>query len=427
MANESKERDTLEENKQANENFGFIKQEVSQKKWGSKQKKRAGIFITVFLLAVMFGVIASISYKASDYILTNILEDNKREEVDFPTQTVPGTPIGSNGDGENTAVDPAVLEQYSKLMLGVQQVADALSPSIVTVTSVRKDFDAIFGEESPVGTEHTGIILADNQLEYLILVRYSDLYANPVESLSVTFCNGLTAKAEVLKVHEELDLAVVRASHKEYSAEELKQIRVISVGDSSELSAGAVVIAVGSPTGKHLSVDVGMVSSMGEVAYITDSSVSLISTNMFGYEDGFGVLVNTKGKMVGVLTRMFAGERQMLQAYSINELNPLLLYLVNDKQPNSFGAVFQELPKAILNELSLDHGILISEVKPDSPAYRDEFRRGDLITGIGEHDIYFASQFFTVLNRYVPGQEVEITYYRNGKKMVKTVEIQEGK
>lgn len=426
MANESKEREALEENRQANENFGFIKQEVGQKKWGSKQKKRAGIFFTVFLLAVMFGVIASISYKASDYVLTNILEENKRVEVDFPTQTVPGTPVGSGGDSAGTQVDPSVLEDYSTLMLGVQQVADALAPGIVTVTAVRQELDAIFGEASPVATEHTGIILADNQLEYLILVRYSELYAGRVDSLSVTFCNGLTADAELLEANEELDLAVVRASHKNCSAEELEQIRVISVGDSSGLSAGAVVIAVGSPTGKHLSVDVGMVSSVGEIGYITDSSVSLISTNMFGYEDGFGVLVNAKGEMVGVLTRCFAGERQMQQAYSINELKPLLQYMINGKQPNVFGAVFQELSQAVLTELSLDNGLLITEVRSGSPAYGNEFRRGDIITRIGDHDIFFASQFFTVLNNYLPGQEIEITFYRNGRKMVRTVEIQAG-
>lgn len=426
MANESKERDALEENKQANENFGFIKQEVGQKKWGSKQKKRAGMFVTVFLLAVMFGVIASISYKASDYVLTNILEENKRVEVDFPTQTVPGTPIGNGGDGATTQVDPAALEEYSSILLGVQQVADTLSPAIVTVTAVRKELDAIFGETAPVASEHTGIILADNQLEYLILVNYSQLYADRVDSLSVTFRNGLVADAELLEANEELDLAVIRASHKNYGAEELEQIRVISVGDSSGLSAGAVVIAVGSPTGKHLSVDVGMVSSTGEIGYITDSSVSLISTNMFGYEDGFGVLVNAKGEMVGVLTRCFAGERQMQQAYSINELKPLLQYMINGKQPNAFGAVFQELSQVVLTELSLDNGLLITEVRSDSPAYESEFRRGDIITRIGEHDIYFASQFFTVLNNYLPGQEIDITFYRNGKKTVKTMEIQAG-
>ena len=427
MSSESKEQERSAKKKQANENFGFIKQEFEEKKWNSRQKKRLLIILGVFLLAILFGIIASISYKATDYILTNIMEDNQREDVKFPNQTVPGTAVGDNGDGGNTTVDPTILEQYSQLLQGIWQMADELAPGIVTITAVKEDYDAIFEEATEVSTNLTGIILADNQLEYLILVNYTDLLAAEAEILYATFCNAAVSKAEVLAVNEELDLAVVRASHKDFTEEQMQGIRVIAVGDSSKLSPGALVVAVGSPTGRHLSVDAGMVSSVGETVYITDSSVSLIATNMYGYEKGFGILVNSSGEMVGILTRKFAGDQEILQAYSVNELNPILQYMVNGKQPNYFGVLFEELPAAVLEEASIENGILITEVKEDSPAYRQGFRRGDLITKVGENDIYFASQFFTVLNNYLVDQEVRVTFYRNGREMSKSIVIQQGK
>ncbi len=427
MSSESKEQERSAEKKQANENFGFIKQEFEEKKWNSRQKKRLLIILGVFLLAILFGIIASISYKATDYILTNIMEDNQREDVKFPNQTVPGTAVGDSGDGDNTTVDPTILEQYSQLLQGIWQMADELAPGIVTITAVKEDYDAIFEEATEVSTNLTGIILADNQLEYLILVNYTDLLAAEAEILYATFCNAAVSKAEVLAVNEELDLAVVRASHKDFTEAQMQGIRVIAVGDSSKLSPGALVVAVGSPTGRHLSVDAGMVSSVGETVYITDSSVSLIATNMYGYEKGFGILVNSSGEMVGVLTRKFAGDQEILQAYSVNELNPILQYMVNGKQPNYFGVLFEELPAAVLEEASIENGILITEVKEDSPAYRQGFRRGDLITKVGENDIYFASQFFTVLNNYLVDQEVRVTFYRNGREMSKSIVIQQGK
>ncbi len=427
MSSESKEQERSAEKKQANENFGFIKQEFEEKKWNSRQKKRLLIILGVFLLAILFGIIASISYKATDYILTNIMEDNQREDVKFPNQTVPGTAVGDNGDGDNTTVDPTILEQYSQLLQGIWQMADELAPGIVTITAVKEDYDAIFEEATEVSTNLTGIILADNQLEYLILVNYTDLLAAEAEILYATFCNAAVSKAEVLAVNEELDLAVVRASHKDFTEEQMQGIRVIAVGDSSKLSPGALVVAVGSPTGRHLSVDAGMVSSVGETVYITDSSVSLIATNMYGYEKGFGILVNSSGEMVGILTRKFVGDQEILQAYSVNELNLILQYMVNGKQPNYFGVLFEELPAAVLEEASIENGILITEVKEDSPAYRQGFRRGDLITKVGENDIYFASQFFTVLNNYLVDQEVRVTFYRNGREMSKSIVIQQGK
>lgn len=429
MADENKELEKekqLPENRATSENFGFIKQEVSQPKWNHKKKKLFGQVITVVLLACMFGIIASVAYRASDYVLTQILEDNKRNEVDMdpaiPSDTRPG-----DGPGGTVEIDPAVLEQYANLMLGIQKVADELAASIVKITTISKEYDSIFGEETLISTEHTGILLADNEVEYLILVSYSDLYQNRVDSITVTFANGLDAEGTLLSREEELDLAVVRVSHKPYDAKQLEGIRVLSVGDSSALTPGAAVLAVGSPTGRHLSVNAGIITSMNEVCYITDTSVALMDTNMFGYDNGFGVLINTKGEMVGVLTRKFAGERKTMQAYSIKELNPVLLYMLNERNANEFGVLFRDLNKTELAELSVDNGIMITEVRQGSVAYQSGFRRGDIITKVEDIDIYYASQFFTVLNRYVKGQEIQVTFVRNGRTVSKPVDVEEKK
>ncbi len=426
MADENKE---LEKEKQigeergASENFGFIKQEVSGGKWSRTQKKRLGRVMTVVLLAIMFGIIASVAYRASDYVLTHFLEDNKRNPVDLRPSLPLGTQIGDSTPDGNVTVDPTVLEQYDLLMKGIRQVAQDLAPGVVTVTTIRRDYDSIFDEEVPIATEHTGIILADNDVEFLVLVNASDLYRNRVDSISVTFYNGAVESGEVTALNKELDLAIVRVPHKNHSEDERKEIRVISVGDSSALSAGSAVIAIGSPTGKNLSVDTGIISSMNDVCYITDTSVSLMYTSMFGYEDSFGILVNMKGEMVGVITNKFADGHKMLQAYSINELQPLLGYMMNDRSPNEFGVIFRDLSKPELDELKMENGIMITEVLPDSVAYQCGFRRGDIITQIEEHEIYFASQFFTVLNHYVAGQKVEVIFYRNGKKIAKPVSL----
>lgn len=425
MADENKElekdRQSGETQRETSENFGFIKQEIGGGKWNRTQKKRFGRIITVVLLAIMFGVIASITYRASDYVLTRLLDDNQRSDVDIRPSLPPGTQPGDSTPGGNVEVDPEVLAQYDKLMQGIQQVAKDLAPSVVTVTTIRKEYDSIFDEEVPIATEHTGIVLADNEVEYLILVNASDLYRNRVDSISVTFHNGITDKGEVISSNKELDLAIVRVSHKEHTKDELKDIQVVAVGDSSTLSAGSAVIAIGSPTGKNLSVDTGIVSSMNDVCYITDTSISIIYTNMFGYENSFGILVNLKGEMVGVITNKYAGEHKMMQAYSINELNPLLVYMMNDRNPNEFGVMFRDLSKPELEELEMENGVMITEVIQDSVAYQCGFRRGDIITQIEENDIYFASHFFTVLNHYVDGQKVEVTFYRNGRKLTKSI------
>ena len=64
-------------------------------------------------------------------------------------------------------------------------------------------------------------------------------------------------------------------------------------------------------------------------------------------------------------------------------------------------------------------GAIVGEVKPQSPASRAGFRKGDIITTINRQRINNVSELAQVIGRYSAGSRVPVTFYR-GEKPVNT-------
>ncbi len=397
------------------ENYGFIKEEVTPPNRWNKRRKRWGVALTVVLLAVLFGIIARVSYMVSDYFITRLTED-ERTPVDLYNPPQGDVEIGD----ESFVFDGEGLKQYAQLMEGVEKSASALKPCLATVSVVTKDDIPIFSGEEKTVKDTCGVIIADNGVEYLLLVNYSAYFKEAYDSISVSFENGVVAEGTLMAKAEDIDLAIVAVSYQRMSNEEKKGIRVIRVGNSSELSLGSVVLAIGRPNGHSTSVDIGFVTTLNDTQFVTDTSVDVLETNMLRHEGSAGILVDSEGRMVGVISDKYSKGFGCLRALSINEISFLLQCMLNELQPITFGAVFNDLSEELYTALGLENGIIITEVKNDSVAYRSEFRKGDIITKVGSEKIYYASQFFTAINQYGEGASITVTYLRGGQEQTAT-------
>ena len=66
-------------------------------------------------------------------------------------------------------------------------------------------------------------------------------------------------------------------------------------------------------------------------------------------------------------------------------------------------------------------GVAVLEVQDGSPADKAGLKKGDLIIKIEDDNIKSIASFRYTLYKYEPGQEIKITYIRNGKE--KTVKV----
>ena len=74
-------------------------------------------------------------------------------------------------------------------------------------------------------------------------------------------------------------------------------------------------------------------------------------------------------------------------------------------------------------DLPVEYGVYVQEVEPGTPADRAGLEPGDIITAIEEQTIDEENGFVTVLMRFDPGDEVELTVMRRDRELTVNVTL----
>lgn len=420
QANDKNKEPEKQQGKKAEENYGFIKEErVPLGKW-QKKKKFFRSFFLVIVLAVLFGVIARCSYGISDYVIQHFFTKNEREQVNLPpTPTVAVEPGGK----EAPVIDNEAFKNFENVMKGVQTASVALQPSLVTVSYVKEIVDPVFSDITESSTNVSGVVVADNGTEFLIYTPYSKMDEASFDKIKVTFYGGKSEIGYVYAYEEEADALILSVAYKGFRKNEKESVVEVKFGNSTDLTLGSAVIALGFPDGQGPSVDMGFITSRAQKVYITDTSLEILRTNILGSRGESGILVNTKGELVGLITNHFREDGYSIEAISLDKMMPLIRFMTNKMDYPKFGAKFRDIEDDVLSQLNLQNGIIIEAVNEGSAAASAQFRQGDIITKVGEAPVTSVEEFFTFYTSYEKNSTVEITYYRNSKELKKSIKI----
>lgn len=422
MSQKDQSDNAMGKNKKAEteENYGFIKEERVPQRKLLKRMKILRMFLLVIGCGVLFGVIARCSYGFSDYIIRHFFTEKEREPVVLrPTPTMAVTP----GNETRPVIDEKALESYESIINGVKVAATALDPSLTTVSYTKSVVDPVFEDVTESVVKTSGVVVADNGAEFLIYTSYSAMKAVEYDKIYVTFAGGRKERAYVYSSAADADALVLSVSYKDFRNYEKESVKKVTFGHSSAMEPGSAVIAVGFPNGRESSVDMGMITSRMQKVYVLDNSLEILETNMYGGRGESGILINTKGEMVGVISTMFGVSGNSIEAIGIDSLMPTLQFLVNQNSYPKFGARFRDIEDDVLKQISIQNGVIIDEVKDGTVASSQQFRQGDIITEIGGTPVTSVAEFFLLYTSLKKGEEVEIVYYRNGKKYDKKVKV----
>jgi len=91
------------------------------------------------------------------------------------------------------------------------------------------------------------------------------------------------------------------------------------------------------------------------------------------------------------------------------------IYYTGDDRP-WMGIRFQDLNPQMADYFEVKSGMLVTEVLEDSPAKAAKLKAGDVITAWNTQDINGTDDFYTQLDRSNPGDEIQLTISRKGKK-----------
>jgi S1-C subfamily serine protease len=262
------------------------------------------------------------------------------------------------------------------------------------------------------------------------------------DSVDVSFDeNGDSVPADVKGVDTSADLAVLKVD-----PSKVKNLTPIPLGDSSKAQVGDPVIAVGNPFGLSRTVTTGIVSGLQRQIQapngFTISNVIQTDASINPGNSG-GPLLDANGRVIGINSQIATGGGQgsvgIGFAVPINTAKKLLpdLKAGETVQRAYLGVQMQGVTKQIADDLNLasDHGALIVEVTPNSPADRAGLRGGrtqtssgvaaggDLIVAIDGKETRDENAVATAVANHRPGDKVDVEYYRGNDKKTVTVEL----
>jgi S1-C subfamily serine protease len=262
------------------------------------------------------------------------------------------------------------------------------------------------------------------------------------DSVDVSFDeNGDSVPADVKGVDTSADLAVLKVD-----PSKVKNLTPIPLGDSSKAQVGDPVIAVGNPFGLSRTVTTGIVSGLQRQIQapngFTISNVIQTDASINPGNSG-GPLLDANGRVIGINSQIATGGGQgsvgIGFAVPINTAKKLLpdLKAGETVQRAYLGVQMQGVTKQLADDLNLasDHGALIVEVTPNSPADKAGLRGGrtgtssgvaaggDLIVAIDGKEMRDEDAVATAVANHRPGDKVDIQYYRGNDKKTVTVEL----
>lgn len=294
----------------------------------------------------------------------------------------------------------------------------ALSQYMVTIRGVTSNIDW-FDDIQESSRQAAGLIVADNGLEFLILVDYTSL--TRAESLALDLGGGdYRIDVELKSVDKETNLAIVAVEQSKLPAEylEIGGLAVAPLGSSlGNRLVGTPVIALGSPLGVSDSIGFGMITSADTQLTGPDRYYRQLLTDISGSRNAEGVLFNLSGQVVGIITgnHPVNGMENMINAYGITELRRVIEKLSNSSPFAYLGITGTDVPQYVHDDLGVPYGAYVTRVQMESPAMMAGIQVGDVITFMNGSSITSFASYCSQLMRLEPGQMVQLTIRRQSQ------------
>lgn len=384
------------------ESYSFMKETIK-----SSRKKD---FLQITKMAfggLLFGIFACCGFfslkpwaESTFYNETETVSIPEDEEIDTEevTEVVAETPILS-------------AESYEEIMQSMYDIAQEAEKSLVNIQSSQQEN---LEEELREIYRTTGVVVADNGQEYLILS--DDSICDEANEWTAVFVDHKEYSIQLKNRDKNRGIAVFSVYKSALKSETRNVLKVSGLGNSNIVQRGNVVIALGDMFGYEGAVGYGIVSSVEHDLACADGFCGIIATDIEMSASGSGVLVNQSGEVIGLIKNGIwkEEENRTANALAISDLKAPLQHLLNGNGVPYIGTYGTMVTEEIAKEEGIPEGFYVTSVEGDSPAMQAGIQVGDIIQSIGDSVITSLSAYQrNVLNTEI-GKEVKIKAQRRG-------------
>src|SRR5450432_1430235 len=330
-----------------------------------------------------------------------------------------------------------VLPSPALTRVGGESIADITErvlPSVVNIsmTKVTKmsaspmPFMPFFGPQMPEDRHEqgmgSGVIVSKDGY-----VLTNNHVIADAQQIKVTTSDRRDYSATVVGADPKSDLAVIKLNGT------IGNLTPVEFGDSGRLRLGDTVLAIGNPFGVGQTVTMGIVSAKGRTDLGIETYEDFIQTDAaINPGNSGGALINSEGKLVGINTAILSrsgGYQGMGFAIPSNMVSPIMdsLRKTGKVVRGWLGVAIQDVDQELADAMKLPSatGILLSDVKPGTPAAKAGLARGDVVLKVDGKVVDTSGQFRNMIAAGGAKHKVHLDFIRDGKALASDVELGE--
>ena len=346
----------------------------------------------------------------------------------------------NSGTTTTTTVSKAAVKNENSTTQAVDKVKDAVV-SVITYSSNSQN-SLITSDETDTDTnaeqvfsEGSGVIYKkEGDTAYIVTNTH---VINGAKKVDIRLADGTKVPGDIVGSDTYSDIAVVKIAAD-------KVTTVAEFGDSNQLTVGETAIAIGSPLGSEYAntVTQGIVSSLNRHVSLKSEDGQAISTNAIQTDTAINPgnsgrpLINIQGQVIGITSSKIASNggtsvEGLGFAIPANDVINIIKQLEKDGKVTRPALGIHMVNLSNLNTTDLQKlklpgnvtsGVAVRSVQKNMPA-NGHLQQYDVITKIDDKAISSTTELQSALYSHSIGDEMTVTYYRNGKEETTKIKL----
>ena len=385
-----------------------------------ERKPRKGIWKKVFACVLALGVVAGscgITAACVNEAWEDRLEDRTdRLERDIRLLQQQLDTITRNGNGNSISGTPASANGLTPGQVYAQNVDSVVAISTTVQTTM-------YGQSAQGSSSGSGFILTEDG--YVVTNYHVVQGATAIE---VVCHDGTSYPAELVGYDSTNDLAVLNV--------EATGLPAATVGSSSNLIIGDMVVAIGNPLGELTATQtVGYVSGINREVTTDNTIISMIQTDAaINPGNSGGPLFNMYGEVIGITTAKYSGTtgsgatiEGIGFAIPIDDVMSSISDLIDYGYVTGayLGVTVQNTDADAASVYGLPTGAQIMEIVEGASADRAGLKVKDIIIKLGDSTVSNITELTRALRSYKAGDTTTITVIRSGAEVTLDITLDE--
>ncbi|HVU07121.1 MAG TPA: Do family serine endopeptidase [Verrucomicrobiae bacterium] len=354
-----------------------------------------------------------------------------------PDIKVESTPINRDMKGVTSFAPvvkkaaPSVVNIYSTHIVHVRRFQNPIfnDPMFRRYFGIPDEGQNLTRKEQSLGS---GVIISPDG--YILTANH---VVEGADEIKVAIANDKTEYvAKIIGTDPTTDVAVLKI--------DAKNLPAITLGDSSQLEVGDIVLAIGNPfgiareAGQPTSVTMGIVSALGRNGYDFSQNGRVQQVQDFIQTDApinpgnsGGALVDAEGRLIGINTAIISSSDSSAGigfAVPINMARDVMNKLISSGGKilhGYLGISMQDITPDFVKAFGLpdQNGALVGGFLPNSVAQKAGIKTGDVIIAFDGKPVTDAHSLQLLVSGGTPGSSVLIKVIRKGKPETLTVKL----